>query len=42
MTGATGFLGRVIADELRSQGYELLTLGKHESNNFKADLTKND
>ena len=40
LTGSTGFLGKVIAAELPKQGYEVLTLGKHHHNTFRADLAK--
>jgi nucleoside-diphosphate-sugar epimerase len=38
MTGATGFLGKVIISELSGQGYEVLTVGKRDTDTFKANL----
>jgi len=42
MTGATGFLGKVIRKELTGQGYEILTLGKQSNNTFRIDLAQGD
>jgi nucleoside-diphosphate-sugar epimerase len=42
MTGATGFLGSIISSELIKQGYDILTIGKHESNTFMVDLVQPD
>lgn len=38
VTGATGFLGKVVVDELEHQGHEVVTLGRN--GNMKADLSQ--
>ncbi|MDB5024604.1 MAG: UDP-galactose-4-epimerase [Mucilaginibacter sp.] len=40
ITGASGFLGKIISNELIKSGYRLLTLGKQDVNDIQVDLTK--
>ncbi|MDB5137968.1 MAG: UDP-galactose-4-epimerase [Mucilaginibacter sp.] len=39
ITGASGFLGKIISNKLVESGYQLLTLGKQKGNDFQIDLT---
>lgn len=40
ITGASGFFGKIISDQLIKLGYQLITLGKQKGNNIQVDLTK--
>src|SRR5258708_32903250 len=40
ITGASGFLGKIISNELIKLDYKLLTLGKQKGNDIQVDLTK--
>ena len=40
ITGASGFLGKIISTELIKLGYTILTLGKQDSNYIRVDLAK--
>lgn len=42
ITGATGFLGKVITSELRARDYKLLTIGRQAENTIQADISDND
>lgn len=39
ITGASGFLGKILGYELAKMGYELLTMGRKETDTIYADLT---
>ncbi len=41
ITGATGFLGQIISQELIGQGYELYTIGRQKGNKLQIDLAGN-
>ncbi len=40
ITGAKGFLGKILSDELVSAGYELFTIGRQNGNALQVDLSK--
>jgi nucleoside-diphosphate-sugar epimerase len=39
ITGATGFLGKVITGELYARNYKLVTIGRHAENTIRADIS---
>ncbi len=41
LTGASGFLGNIMANRLRSQGHDLRTLGRGKNDDYKADFLLN-
>jgi nucleoside-diphosphate-sugar epimerase len=39
ITGATGFLGKILSKELTGMGYDLYTVGRQSGNNLQVDLS---